>query len=76
MKIAVLKETAAGERRVSATPETVKKFIALGAEVAVETGAGDTASLDDSAFAAVGATTGARADVLAGADIVLGVAGP
>jgi len=66
VKIAVLKETAAGERRVSATPETVKKFIALGAEVAVETGAGDTASLDDSAFAAVGATTGARADVLAG----------
>ena len=32
MKIAVLKETAAGERRVSATPETVKKFVSLGAK--------------------------------------------
>ncbi|MEO7170249.1 MAG: hypothetical protein ABIY39_07755, partial [Sphingomonas sp.] len=36
MKIAVLKEQAAGESRVAATPETVKKFIALGAEMAVE----------------------------------------
>jgi NAD(P) transhydrogenase subunit alpha len=39
VKIAVLRETAAGERRVAATPETVKKFVALGAEVAVEAGA-------------------------------------
>ena len=45
MKIAVLKEQAAGERRVAATPETVKKFIALGAELAVEAGAGHTASI-------------------------------
>ena len=66
MKIAVLKETAAGERRVSATPETVKKFVSLGAEVAVERGAGDTASLDDNAFSAVGAKVGSRAEVLAG----------
>lgn len=76
MKIAVLKETAAGERRVSATPETVKKFVSLGAEVAVERGAGDTAFLDDNAFAAVGAKVGSRAEVLANADIVLGVQGP
>ena len=76
MKIAVLKETTAGERRVSATPETVKKFVSLGAEVAVERGAGDTASLDDASFSAAGATIGSRGEVLANADIVLGVAGP
>ena len=40
MKIAVLKETRAGETRVAASPETVKKFTGLGAEVAIETGAG------------------------------------
>mgnify|MGYP006200620225 CR=1 FL=1 len=47
MKIAVLKEMAAGERRVAATPETVKKFAALGATVAVEAGAGDGATQRD-----------------------------
>ena len=76
MKIGVLKETAAGEGRVSATPETIKKFIALGAAVAVEKGAGAGASIDDDAFAAAGATVGARADVIADADILLGVQGP
>ncbi|WP_213981618.1 Re/Si-specific NAD(P)(+) transhydrogenase subunit alpha [Sphingomonas sp. dw_22] len=76
MKIAVLKETAAGERRVSATPETVKKFIGLGAEVAVEAGAGEHASVADQAFADSGAKIGSRGDVLADADIVLGVQGP
>ena len=43
MKIAVLKETADGEKRVAATPETAKKFAALGASVAVEAGAGEAA---------------------------------
>lgn len=76
MKIAVLKETAAGERRVSATPETVKKFAALGASVAVEAGAGDTASFADADYAAAGATLSDRAATLKGADIVLGVQGP
>jgi NAD(P) transhydrogenase subunit alpha len=76
VKIAVLKEAAAGERRVSATPETVKKFIALGADVAVEQGAGDTASFADDGYAAVGATLATRAAVLKDADIVLGVQGP
>jgi NAD(P) transhydrogenase subunit alpha len=76
VKIAVLKETAAGERRVSATPETVKKFIGLGAELAVQAGAGETASIADQAFADAGATIGSRADVLNDADIVLGVQGP
>lgn len=76
MKIAVLKEQADGERRVSATPETVKKFIALGATLAVETGAGKTASIADAAYAEAGASVGDRATTLAGADIVLGVQGP
>ncbi len=76
MKLAVLKEGAAGESRVAATPETVKKFAGLGAEVAVESDAGATASISDQAYADAGATVGSRADTLANADIVLGVQGP
>ena len=76
MRIAVLKEQADGERRVAATPETVRKFIALGAAVAVETGAGRTASIDDEAYAAAGATIGDRATTVGAAEIVLGVQGP
>jgi H+-translocating NAD(P) transhydrogenase subunit alpha len=75
-RIAVLKELSDGERRVSATPETVRKFIALGATVAVESGAGTHASVTDADYQAVGATLGSRAETLAGADIVLGVQGP
>jgi NAD(P) transhydrogenase subunit alpha len=75
VKIAVLKETAEGERRVAASAETAKKFIALGATVAVEAGAGQTASIADADYEAAGATLGPRAAVLDGADIVLGVQG-
>ncbi len=75
-RIAVLKEGAAGETRVAATPETVKKFIGLGATLAVESGAGETASIADADYAAAGATIGSRADTLKDADIVLGVQGP
>ena len=76
MKIAVLKERAVGEARVAATPETVKKFIALGAELAVEAGAGAGASIPDEQFVAAGATVGDAAATVKGADIVLGVQGP
>ncbi|HET8612642.1 MAG TPA: NAD(P) transhydrogenase subunit alpha [Sphingomonas sp.] len=76
MRIAVLKETAPGERRVAATPETAKKFAALGAEMAVEAGAGADASISDDAFAQAGATVADRAATIAGADILLGVQGP
>ncbi len=76
MKIAVLKEQADGERRVAATPETVRKFIALGATLAVESGAGETASIGDAGYSDAGATVGDRAATLAGAEIVLGVQGP
>lgn len=76
MKIAVLKEAAIAERRVAATPETVKKFINLKASVAVESGAGLAASYSDAGYAEAGATIGSRAEVLADADIVLAVQGP
>ncbi len=48
-------ESVPGETRVSATPETVKKFISLGCKVAVEKGAGTTAGFSDDSFALVGA---------------------
>ncbi len=76
MKIAVLKELADGERRVSASPETVKKFTALGASMAIEKGAGLSASVADADYEAEGASIGTRAAVLKDADIVLGVQGP
>ncbi|WP_417621129.1 Re/Si-specific NAD(P)(+) transhydrogenase subunit alpha [Parasphingorhabdus sp.] len=76
MKIAVLKELAEGEARVSASPETVKKFIALGATMAVEKGAGESAAVADTDYTDMGATIGTRAAVLKDADIVLAVQGP
>ncbi|MGB3318623.1 MAG: NAD(P) transhydrogenase subunit alpha [Sphingopyxis granuli] len=76
MRIAVLRELAPGETRVAATPETVKKFIGLGAEVAVETGAGERASIADADYAAAGASVASRADVLKGAGIILAIQGP
>ncbi len=74
-RIAVLRERAAGESRVAATPETVKKFIALGATVVVESGAGITASVSDDEYRAAGAEI-VGADAARDADIVLGVQGP
>jgi len=75
MKIAVLKE-AAGETRCAAIPETVRKFAALGAEMAVEKGAGEGASIADSDFEEAGAETGSRNQVLKDAGIILCVNGP
>ena len=76
MKIAVLRERAGGEKRVAATPETVKKLTALGATVAVEAGAGAAASFADADYEASGAALGDLAATVAGADIVLGVQAP
>ena len=76
MRIAVLTERAPGESRVAATPETVKKFVALGAGVAVEAGAGAGASIPDEAYREAGAEVGEAAAVAKDADIVLGVAAP
>ena len=76
MKIAVLAETAPDETRVAAIPETVKKFIALGADVAVERGAGAQAAVSDDEYGAAGASIAARSEVLAGANVILCVTGP
>jgi len=73
--IAVLRERASGEHRVAATPETVKKFIALGAAMRIEAGAGAGASISDEAYRAAGAEV-VETGAANGADIVLGVQGP
>ena len=56
MKIAVPKETRPGERRVALVPESCKKLIAKGIQVAIQAGAGESAFLSDDAYRAVGAT--------------------
>src|ERR1700746_1052721 len=74
MKIAVAKEIDPSEPRVAVSPDTVKKFRALGAEVAVEPGAGVKSGLLDSDFTAAGATV--SADALKDADLVIKVKRP
>jgi NAD(P) transhydrogenase subunit alpha len=76
MKIAVLKETAPGETRCAAIPETVKKFIGLGADVAVEIGAGASAGVSDAEFETAGAKVADRKATLSSADVVLCINGP
>jgi H+-translocating NAD(P) transhydrogenase subunit alpha len=76
VKIAVLKETAPGETRVAVSPETVKKFIGLGASVFVETGAGKSATVSDEAYKDAGAEIGSASAVIKDAEIILGVQGP
>ena len=74
MKIAVAKEIDPSEPRVAASPDTVKKFKALGVEIAIEPGAGLKSGLPDSEFTAVGATV--SADALKDADIIIKVKRP
>jgi NAD(P) transhydrogenase subunit alpha len=77
MRIAVPVETEGQETRVAATPETVKKFIGLGADVTVQSGAGITSGIPDADYEAAGAKIAASAqDALANADIVLAVRRP
>jgi NAD(P) transhydrogenase subunit alpha len=76
LKIAVLRESEAGERRVAASSETIRKYIALGVGVAVEAGAGAGASVADADYEAAGASIGSRAEALKDADIILCVQGP
>ena len=77
MKIAVPKETRPFETRVAATPETVKKFIALGAEVTVETGAGAASLVSDADYEAAGATIAPDfAATVKGAEVILKVQRP
>ena len=72
MYIGVPTESAAGETRVAATPETVKKLVAQGHTLRVQSGAGVAASAPDAAYQAVGAEVVAAASAL-GAELVLKV---
>lgn len=77
MRLAVLKERRQGEARVALSPDTAKKFTALGVQVAVERGAGLSSGFPDSAFVEAGAVlAGSPAEALAGAEIVLKVQAP
>ncbi|MER2520055.1 MAG: Re/Si-specific NAD(P)(+) transhydrogenase subunit alpha [Bdellovibrionales bacterium] len=76
MKIAILKERRPYEKRVAATPDTVKKYRALGYDVVVEAGAGAEAAYPDDYYAAAGAQIVADALIVREADIVLKVQRP
>jgi NAD(P) transhydrogenase subunit alpha len=77
MRIAVPRETAAGERRVALVPESIKKLIQAGYEVAVEAGAGDAAGFPDTAYQEAGAALESDRRTLAGsADLLLKVTAP
>ena len=76
MKIAIPKERRAGEARVAASPDTVKKYVQMGFEVVVETGAGEGASIADSIYQDAGATIAADAAGAFGADVVLKIQRP
>jgi proton-translocating NAD(P)+ transhydrogenase subunit alpha len=74
MKIAIPVEIDPAEPRVAATPDTVKKLKALGADIAIEPGAGVKSGMLDADFTAAGATV--AADAVANADVVLKVRRP
>jgi H+-translocating NAD(P) transhydrogenase subunit alpha len=77
MKLAIVKERRAFERRVAASPDTVKQLRGQGLDVVVEAGAGAGAFFVDSVYEAAGATIAAdEAAALDGADIVLKVQRP
>jgi len=77
MKLAILKERRAHERRVAATPDTVKKLVAMGFEVALEKRAGDAAGYPDQGYQDMGASvSGDLAAAVNDADIVLAVQRP
>jgi len=76
MKVAVLRETAPGERRVSLVPEAVTKLRAANLEVLVESGAGDSAWLSDDAFTEAGASIATRAEIQQTADVIVMVGRP
>ncbi len=77
MRLAIPKETREFEPRVAATPETVKKFAALGAELVVQAGAGAGANIPDAAYQGAGATIAKSfAAAVKGADVILKVQRP
>jgi H+-translocating NAD(P) transhydrogenase subunit alpha len=76
MKVAVVRENAPGERRVALVPETVPKLRAAGADVLVESGAGQAAWFPDSAYAEAGAVIVPANELYAQADVILTVTRP
>ncbi|MBO6783607.1 MAG: Re/Si-specific NAD(P)(+) transhydrogenase subunit alpha [Alphaproteobacteria bacterium] len=77
MKIAIAKERRPNERRVAATPDTIKRYLQWGFDVSIESGAGEGAAISDDDYRDAGATVAAtRAEALADADIVLKVQRP
>ncbi len=77
MKIAIPRERRPHERRVAATPETVKKLIALGFDIVIEAGAGTASNFPDADYEVAGAKLGASIEeTLKGADIVFKVQRP
>jgi NAD(P) transhydrogenase subunit alpha len=77
MKIAIIKERRAHERRVAASPDSVKHMVGMGLQPVVESGAGADSCFSDAAYGAAGATiVGDAATALAAADIVLKVQRP
>jgi NAD(P) transhydrogenase subunit alpha len=76
MRIAVLQESAPGERRVALVPENVTRLGKTGHEVRVERGAGVAAGFTDAAYEAAGAKLLARAEALAGAEVIAKVQRP
>lgn len=77
LKIAVPKTTTANEKRVAASPETVKKLTGMGCEVRIETGAGDGAAVTDAMFKEAGAKiVKDAAEACKGADVILAVQPP
>jgi H+-translocating NAD(P) transhydrogenase subunit alpha len=75
VRIAVLRETRSGERRVAMTPMVIERLVRLGAEVAVQSGAGEGAGFADAAFGNVAMVADAR-EFVGNADVVLAVQPP
>ena len=76
MLIGVPTETAQGERRVALVPEVVRKLVARGAEVILQSGAGHAASFTDAAYEAAGARLSATGAEVWSAPLVVKVAPP
>jgi NAD(P) transhydrogenase subunit alpha len=76
VRVAVPKETGAGERRVALVPDSVGRLVAAGFTIAVETGAGVSAGFPDAEYAAAGADVVAPGELLAGVQGVVRVGGP
>src|SRR5688572_31287047 len=77
MKVAIPREIHLGERRVAATPDTVRRLIKMGFEVSIEAGAGAGCAINDAQFEEAGASiVPSRLDLWQNADVVLKVRPP